>query len=331
MSLVTLVGYATITYIIYIISKYIYNHFIAQADQKKYGAGKGSWALITGAREGIGKGFAYAQASNGFNVVLTARNLKGLENLAKELESKYNIRTICLENDASKLESVKEIVDTVSNLELGVLINNVGVNTEFPCELSTTDEKELQAILNINVVFTTHLTRAQIPKLSERPSLIMFLSSYTSAHPLPMMSIYSASKAYNEAFGKALAGELRPKNIDVRSILPYFVVSPMSGFRNPSWNVPDPISFAHTALAQVQSNDYTYSPHWGHDMVMRACTLLPDSMMGSMGLKNMSLARTRLIRRKERILAGKTRKNSDTSVNNSSSITTNTTVSTVSQ
>uniref|UniRef100_A0A0A9XMY6 Estradiol 17-beta-dehydrogenase 12-A n=1 Tax=Lygus hesperus TaxID=30085 RepID=A0A0A9XMY6_LYGHE len=174
-------------------------------------------------------------------------------------------------------------------------------------------------MLNINITFTTYLTRALIPKLSERPSLMLFLSSYTSAHPLAMMSVYSATKSYNEAFGQALAGELRPKNIDVRSILPYFVVSPMSGFRTSSWNVPDPISFAHTALAQVQCSDYTYSPHWAHDLLSRACDLLPDSMMGSMGLKNMAIARTRLIRRKERILAAKTKQKAEGANMNKSS------------
>lgn len=45
--------------------------------------GKDSWAVVTGASDGIGRGIAIELASRGFNVVLIARNIAKLEEVAK--------------------------------------------------------------------------------------------------------------------------------------------------------------------------------------------------------------------------------------------------------
>ena len=56
---------------------------------KKYG----SWAVVTGCTDGIGKAYAEALAKRGLNIVLISRTLSKLEDLAKELEEKYSIHT----------------------------------------------------------------------------------------------------------------------------------------------------------------------------------------------------------------------------------------------
>lgn len=52
---------------------------------KKYGAGKGAWAVVTGASEGIGREYALQLAKKGFNVVVSARNKAALNALVNEI------------------------------------------------------------------------------------------------------------------------------------------------------------------------------------------------------------------------------------------------------
>ena len=52
---------------------------------ERYG-GKGSWAVVTGATDGIGKAAAMYLANEGFNIVLMSRTLSKLKDVAKELE-----------------------------------------------------------------------------------------------------------------------------------------------------------------------------------------------------------------------------------------------------
>lgn len=52
---------------------------------KKYGAGKGAWAVVTGASEGIGREYALQLAKKGFNVLVAARNKTALDALVKEI------------------------------------------------------------------------------------------------------------------------------------------------------------------------------------------------------------------------------------------------------
>ena len=52
---------------------------------KRYG--EGSWALITGASDGIGKAYAQELASRGFNIVLMARNQEKTDNVSNEIKN----------------------------------------------------------------------------------------------------------------------------------------------------------------------------------------------------------------------------------------------------
>lgn len=300
MGFACVVGYITIIALLALVAYFIYAQFIVQPNMSKYGAKTGAWALITGAREGIGRGFAETLASQGFNVVLTARNESGLKDVAAELEKKYNVKTIIIASDAGDANGVEAVVSKVKDLDLSVLVNNVGVNTEFPTILTETPVEEVTSMINVNVTFTTLLTRALIPVLSKRRSLILCLSSFTGRIPVPMMAVYSATKAYNEAFATALAGELAPLKIDVKSIIPHYVVSAMSGFRKATLTVPAAKPFAARALAQVQLGTTSLVPHWAHQLHMFVAGLLPDGLVGSIGLSSMKQVRAALIKRKER-------------------------------
>jgi 17beta-estradiol 17-dehydrogenase / very-long-chain 3-oxoacyl-CoA reductase len=54
---------------------------------------RGSWAVITGCTDGIGKAYAEMLAKKGLNVVLLSRSLDKLEKLAEEIKTKYSVQT----------------------------------------------------------------------------------------------------------------------------------------------------------------------------------------------------------------------------------------------
>jgi 17beta-estradiol 17-dehydrogenase / very-long-chain 3-oxoacyl-CoA reductase len=91
----------------------------------------GKWAVVTGCTDGIGKGFALELAKRKLSVVLISRNQTKLVELAQEIESKYKVETRVLAADFTEGE-LQPIVDrveaTLSDLDIGILINNVGLS-----------------------------------------------------------------------------------------------------------------------------------------------------------------------------------------------------------
>ena len=61
--------------------------FGTKVTTERYGP-KGSWAVVTGCTDGIGKAFAMELASRGFNLVLISRNIDKLNATAKEVQAK---------------------------------------------------------------------------------------------------------------------------------------------------------------------------------------------------------------------------------------------------
>ena len=68
--------------------------------------GPGSYVLITGASEGIGKEFAYNLASQGFNIILLSRNEAKLNLLAEDLSERHKIKTLVYPLDLGKAKEI---------------------------------------------------------------------------------------------------------------------------------------------------------------------------------------------------------------------------------
>jgi len=293
------------------ILKFLYNsgkfgwlHLCRKADLSKYGAKNGSWAVVTGASEGIGRGFAEALASRGFNVVLISRSVDNLKRLAKDIEDASSkrptkVQTKVVPCDCSDVgvATFTEIRKALEGLDVAVLVNNVGVNTAIPTPLEDTPDEEVERILNVNVRFTTKLTKMVIPILKRRSkSLILNLSSTSGYFPVGLMPVYSATKAYLDAFSKALSQELKPLGIDCISIVPHYVVSAMSRFKKPTLLVPTANQFAQDTLTKIGRGAAIFPYVW-HDVYRTVIGCLPSSYVASTGYKMMKAARAKMLAR----------------------------------
>ncbi|KAI1373997.1 short chain dehydrogenase [Hypoxylon crocopeplum] len=242
---------------------------------RKYGK-KGTWAVVTGASDGLGKEFATQLAAKGFNLVLVSRTLSKLETLSQELESKFGeLQTKVLDMDftADSEADYTRLAKLIAGLDVAILINNVGQSHSIPVPFLLTEKKELQDIVTINCLGTLKVTQIVAPGMQARKrGLILTMGSFGGWTPTPYLATYSGSKAFLQHWSSALAAELKPSNVDVELCLSYLVTTAMSKVRRANWMIPNPKQFVRAALGKVglggwQSTAYTYTPYWSHALL----------------------------------------------------------------
>ncbi|KAJ2896915.1 short chain dehydrogenase/reductase [Zalerion maritima] len=242
---------------------------------RKYGK-KGTWAVVTGASDGLGKEFATQLAAKGFNLVLVSRTKAKLDTLAAELEQKYlgsgGLQTKALAMDFSSDDDAdyERLRDLVSDLDVGILINNVGQSHSIPVPFLQTKTEELQNIVTINCLGTLKTTAVVAPIMQKRKKgLILTMGSFGGWSPTPYLATYSGSKAFLQHWSSALAQELKGDGIDVQLVLSYLVTTAMSKVRRTSAMIPNPKGFVKAALGKIGTGSWmtvahTYTPWWTH-------------------------------------------------------------------
>lgn len=176
--------------------------------------------LITGASSGIGLELARIFAANNFNLILVARREKRLQEIAQELATQ-NIQVKIIPLDLSGFDASRQLFEEVQKrkLPVNILVNNAGFGLEGP--FVETDWEEEDGMIRLNILTLTGLTKYFIPFMLEQgKGKILNVASTAAFLPGPYMSVYYASKAYVVSFSKALAYELKGKNITVSVLCP---------------------------------------------------------------------------------------------------------------
>ncbi|KAG5674672.1 hypothetical protein PVAND_004625 [Polypedilum vanderplanki] len=227
--------YATIWYLyenlsspILIIVNTLLELFIP-SKKKSFKEKYGEWAVVTGATDGIGKQYAKELAKHGMNIVLISRTESKLIEVAKEIESMYSVKTKYVAVDFGNGKKIYEkIKEELKSMDIGILVNNVGSFHEYPEYLDKISEDTLWSIMNINVGAITMMSRMIIPQMkANKRGMIVNLSSGTQTQPMPLMTIYAASKIYVTNFTLALQKELKKYNVEVQLLSPMFVKTKM--------------------------------------------------------------------------------------------------------
>ncbi|SOJ53058.1 putative oxidoreductase [Mycobacterium simulans] len=176
-------------------------------------------ALITGPTSGIGAGYARRYARDGFDLVLVARDVHRLEQLADELggaAGNIEILSVDLADTAGRDKVAQRLTEGVR-----VLVNNAGVGTSG--EFWTADPALLQAQLDVNVTAVMHLTRAALPAmLTAGAGTVINIASVAGLLP-GRGSTYSGSKAWVVAFTEGLANGLGGTGVGVHAVCPGYV------------------------------------------------------------------------------------------------------------
>lgn len=166
--------------------------------------------MITGCSSGFGRETARHFLDQGWSVVATMRTPR--ENV---LPASDRLRLLPL--DVTDRGSIADTVEAAG--EIDALVNNAGIGWMGPLE--GTLEEVIRNLFETNTFGTMEMIRAVVPQMRERGAgTIVNVSSSTTLKPLPLLSVYTASKAAVNAFTECLALELEPFGIRTRLVLP---------------------------------------------------------------------------------------------------------------
>src|SRR4051812_9158007 len=177
-------------------------------------------ALVTGASRGIGAALTRELARHGHDLVLSARSIEALRELADDLR-RIGVETTVIGADLSMQGATAQLADELERqgLSIDVLINNAGLGGLG--RFDRIDPARIGEMLQVNIVALTELTRRLLPDMIARGhGRIMLVGSVAGFQPGPGMAVYFASKAYVLSLGEALAHELRGTGVTVTTLCP---------------------------------------------------------------------------------------------------------------
>ncbi|KAJ5407838.1 hypothetical protein N7509_001721 [Penicillium cosmopolitanum] len=255
----------------------------------------GSWAVVTGASDGLGKEFALQLARAKFNIVLVSRTESKLETLAEEITKQFpNVQTKILAMDFSRNSDADytALSALVSDLDVSILVNNVGLSHSIPVPFAQTPASEMADIITINCTGTLRVTQLVVPGMMQRRrGLILTMGSFGGLLPTPLLATYSGSKAFLQQWSTALGGELSSYGIEVELVQAYLITSAMSKIRRASASIPTP-----------RASSAPSSPYWSHGIMAWFLTSI-GTMNGFVLNQNKSMhesIRKRALRKAER-------------------------------
>lgn len=174
----------------------------------------GGWALVAGASEGLGAAFAEDLAARGLNLVLIARRVQPLENLAETLREIHGAEVRCVARDLSDPGLSEGLRDATANIEIGVLVYNAAF---VPIgRFADLDEETLVRAVKTNAVGPVVCVHALLPEMRRRGrGAVVLVSSLAGLQGTPCVATYAATKAFNIVLAEGLWAELRNDGIDV--------------------------------------------------------------------------------------------------------------------
>jgi len=188
-------------------------------------------ALITGATSGIGKATAKLFAKQGFNLILCGRRQERLEQLRNELGRDTTIFT--LNFDVRNREDVFSAIESLPKefSEIDILVNNAGnAHGLDPIDKGSPDDWD--AMLDINVKGLLYMSKAIIPKMTERKSgHIINIGSTAGKEVYPNGNVYCASKHAVDAINQGMRIDLNAYGIRVGAVNPGLVETEFSDVR----------------------------------------------------------------------------------------------------
>jgi 17beta-estradiol 17-dehydrogenase / very-long-chain 3-oxoacyl-CoA reductase len=296
------VGAATLLTLGYRLVRHVYTYALRPSSLQRYRPQQPgsvnnedlSWALITGASDGIGRGFAEELCSRGFNVILHGRNATKLASVKAALNSEFPASKVMIVTfDVTSSPGVtaasidKFINSQLKNLRINILINNVGgMSLNFlggrplyrPLQDYSFDAVE--SVIDINVRFMVHLTRALLPTLEhDAPSLVINVSSAAAAG-LACLIPYSGSKGFVESFTRGLKCEMTLLGADV-DVMGIVVGNVQSGGNAIERNffTPSSRAMAKAALDRVGCGKAIITAYWPHRLQTLSFDILPENTM----------------------------------------------------
>jgi len=182
---------------------------------------KGKVVLITGASSGFGMDAARLFAYEGCSVVLAARRIDRLQELAASIQAQGG-EAFAVPVDVADREEIEIMVDTVLDIygRVDILFNNAGFGRLAWLE-NMSAERDIEMQIAVNLLGVIQVSHAVLPgMLKRRSGHIINMSSVAGWIAPPTYAIYSASKYGVRGFTDALRREVQPFGVHVSGIYP---------------------------------------------------------------------------------------------------------------
>jgi NAD(P)-dependent dehydrogenase (short-subunit alcohol dehydrogenase family) len=231
----------------------------------------GKRALVTGASRGIGAAIAKALAAEGADVAITyEKSAESAAEVVSAIKAKGR-RGVAIQADSADAAAVQASVDKAA-AELGgldILVNNAGILRLG--ELKDISLADIDALLNVNVRASFVASKAALAHLAKGGRIITIGSYVADRVPVPILSVYAATKSALAAFTKALARELGPKEATANLVQPGTIDTDMFPANGPHaetanqfsalgrYGVPEDIANAVAFLASAKAQYITGS------------------------------------------------------------------------
>ncbi|KFE36318.1 SDR family NAD(P)-dependent oxidoreductase [Thioclava atlantica] len=187
-------------------------------------SGPRGWALVTGASSGIGRELARLAGAEGYNLVLSGRDVTALADLAREIETASGVSARPCPADLSQPGAAAALWTRACEAADGpihVLVNNAGLGRHGAFASDAGGDAREDEVIAVNVSAATELMRLAIRTMRKRGAgRILNVASAAGYMPGPGMAVYHASKAYLLHLSEAVSEELSDTSITVTALCP---------------------------------------------------------------------------------------------------------------
>lgn len=246
------------------------------------------YALITGATSGIGYELAKLFASDGYNLVIVARNQDDLHKRSQEFSREYGIQVVPVSKDLFAPKAPFELYDEIKarNINVDVLVNDAGQG-QFGLFIEGDIQRYLDIIqLNVNALTVlTHLFLKDMVARNE--GKILQVASIASELPGPWQAVYHATKAYVLHLTEALIREVKDTNVTLTSLQPgatdtdFFNKADMLDSKIMDTKLSDPAKVAKDGYEALMKGDDKVVSGLKNKAMVAGSNVIPDTMLAA--------------------------------------------------
>jgi len=273
-----------------------------------------TYALITGASQGLGRALAEECARLGMDLVLVALPASGLGPAAQDIAARYGVRAAYYEIDLTAPGSPEALFQRISDRDfpISMLLNNAGVGYNSRFEESTLRENETCILLN-NLALVK-LTRLLLPELRRHPeAFVLNVASMAAFFPMPFMPVYAPSKAFIVNFSLALREEMRATPVSVSVLCPNGIRTNQAcreqikaGGLAARLTCMDADQVASYAIRKMLAGEAVIVPGFLNRLIVAVGRLMPRSTVYAVVSAFWGKARDRVVRRRGRAFRTRT-------------------------
>jgi len=176
----------------------------------------GSWCLVAGAAEGLGKAFSLILAEKGMNVILVDQKKDGLVDLALQLESSFGIQAEKIHLDLESVDSVQVLMETITKYACRLIIYNAAFSRVQ--KFMDHDPSMLDRYIRVNMQTPLQLIHAfchlHAGNQSQKKGILL-MSSLAGSWGAQLLAPYGGSKAFSHILAESLHYELKDDGFDV--------------------------------------------------------------------------------------------------------------------